>query len=371
MEHLSGDTLKHYLKTRLVVPEVEAKKIVFQMCLAINHLHEKSVAHRDIKLENFLFKDPQGFDIKLIDFGLAKSHKGVLMNSHIGTPYYAPPEILKNQSYGEKCDEWSLGVCVYKMLTGHYPFTGKDANGLFNQIAYQKLNDKPMARLSAKAKDFVKALLVKNPAKRKRVSELLHHPWLVDYHINFCELTSTSINAHIFDHILAVREINTFGVQLLKILITFFPPPNDYNYAVCAFFGADYSLTGLITPKGLVRFFADHGRHLYIEDADCIIKSLALYEEGFMTYTEFLIAAIDRQEWIMRQKLVPQIFSFLDVDNSLIVTVDNLIELFRRFGYQTEREYIKSLIKFMGDDVLDRGFNLQTFQAFVHGNFFS
>ena len=48
------------------------------------------------------------------------------MRDYIGTPYYVCPEILENKIYDQKCDLWSLGICLVKVLTGDYPFLGND-----------------------------------------------------------------------------------------------------------------------------------------------------------------------------------------------------------------------------------------------------
>lgn len=370
MEYLSGGTLKDFQKQRGVISEEIGKKIVFQMCLAVNHLHEKTVAHRDIKLENFLFKEKGSLEIKLIDFGLAKNYGKDLMNSHIGTPYYAPPEILNNQVYDERCDEWSLGVCIYKMLTGHYPFLGRDAFELFNKITADDINKKALKHLSKDAQSFIKSLLTKTAAKRKNVRELLHHPWLVDYHVEFFELSTQQINPALFDNIISVIKINEFGVQLLKILINFFPRPKDYDSVMRAFFCADYSLTGFITTKALVKFFNEYERELNEDSVKALIQGLCLYEEGFFTFSEFMVAGIDRRDWIINQGLIPMLFDFLDVDGSSIVTVQSLTELFRRFGHMIDKAYIEKLIKFMGDEVLDKGFDFKTFERFMYNNFF-
>ena len=65
-------------------------------------------------------------EIKLIDFGFA-----LVQNRHraemdvAGTPYYIAPEVLTGV-YGHACDIWSMGVCLYQILTGDLPFTGED-----------------------------------------------------------------------------------------------------------------------------------------------------------------------------------------------------------------------------------------------------
>lgn len=370
MEYLEGGTLKEYQKTKGVINEIEAREIVFQMCLAINHLHEKTVAHRDIKLDNFLFKRRGSLEIKLIDFGLAKNYSKSLMSSHIGTPYYASPEILLNQVYDERCDEWSLGIAIYKMLTGHYPFSGNDAHELFANITLENYDARLLKPLSTNAQKFIKSLLIKNPAKRKKVRELLHHPWLNSYHLDLCRMNFRIVDDGIFDNIVSIIKINAFGIQLLKVLLIFFSPPSDYNKATKAFFCADYSLTGFVTSKGLVKFFYEHGKNLVQSTLDEIMKSLCLFEEGFITSSEFVIAAINRYDWIVSQKLVPRLFNFLDVDNSSHVTIDNLKELFKRFGFLIDKSYIEKLITFMGADAVHNGFDLNTFEKFVYANFF-
>lgn len=255
------------------------------------------------------------------------------------------------------------------MLTGHYPFMGRDAFELFAQIATKNINDKSLKHISKPGRDFVKALLTKNPAKRSRIKDLLHHPWLLTYHIEFCRFNSTEVDPKLFERIIAVSKINAFGIQLLKILITFFPKPKDYPSAVKAFFNADYSLTGFITPKGLVNLFHEHGEKLTDTNLNSIMECLALFEEGFITFTEFIVAAINKYEWLIGQNLIPQLFSFLDVDESSFVTIENLTELFKRFGYLINKSYIEDMVTFLGNDVLLYGFNLQTFEKFIHSAF--
>ncbi len=84
---------------------------------------------RDIKPENFLlYKENDDSHIKLIDFGLAKKvNKDELMTTPNGTPYYIAPEVLKG-SYTTQCDNWSMGIVMYIMLSGKPPFGGKNNN---------------------------------------------------------------------------------------------------------------------------------------------------------------------------------------------------------------------------------------------------
>ena len=85
-------------------------------------MHSNGICHRDLKLENILFKSKSKSLVKIIDFGLSKENIDEKMKSYIGTPYYVAPEVLESKGYDKKCDLWSLGVCLFKCLTGEYPY---------------------------------------------------------------------------------------------------------------------------------------------------------------------------------------------------------------------------------------------------------
>lgn len=117
------------------ITEIEAKYIWLQVLYGVNYLHERHIIHRDIKLENVIFDKTKSF-IKLVDFGFSTC----LMprNSRIkifcGTPTYMAPEIVsKDQNInslnqtekghaGAPADIWALGVVLYLLLSGKFPF---------------------------------------------------------------------------------------------------------------------------------------------------------------------------------------------------------------------------------------------------------
>jgi NIMA (never in mitosis gene a)-related kinase len=83
------------------------------MCLAMKHVHDRKIIHRDIKGQNiFLTKNNI---IKLGDFGIAKILNKTMEKARtvVGTPYYLSPEIIESKPYSFKSDIWSLGVLLY------------------------------------------------------------------------------------------------------------------------------------------------------------------------------------------------------------------------------------------------------------------
>jgi NIMA (never in mitosis gene a)-related kinase 1/4/5 len=83
-------------------------------------LHKMKIFHRDLKPANiFLFKDGTA---KLGDLNVSKVAEKGLLYTQTGTPYYASPEVWKDQAYDSKSDIWSLGCCLYEMTTLKPPF---------------------------------------------------------------------------------------------------------------------------------------------------------------------------------------------------------------------------------------------------------
>ena len=97
-------------------------------------MHGNLICHRDLKLENILVSDRQR--IKIIDFGFGiRTKEDVNLKIFCGTSAYMSPEIVKKSDYnGFKADIWALGVVLYVMLTGRFPFKAKSEKELFTRI---------------------------------------------------------------------------------------------------------------------------------------------------------------------------------------------------------------------------------------------
>ena len=101
----------------------EFDRVTQELISGIAYLHERHIAHRDLKLENLLI-DEVGY-LKLVDFGFAK----VLTDrtwTLCGTPEYLAPEIILNKGHGFGADWWCVGILAFECLTGATPFVCED-----------------------------------------------------------------------------------------------------------------------------------------------------------------------------------------------------------------------------------------------------
>ena len=127
-----------------------------------------------------LFKEDDDSYIKLIDFELAKRvSKNEVMNSPNGTPYYIAPEVLKG-SYTTQCDNWSMGVVMYIMLSGKPPFGGRSNKEIIDTVlkGHYSFNSSVWNGISKQAKDLIAKLLDRQADMRLTAEESYSHPWI-------------------------------------------------------------------------------------------------------------------------------------------------------------------------------------------------
>lgn len=184
MEYLQGDDLFRLITSKNEVEFTERTIAEIIRCIfqALSYIHNQGIVHRDIKPENILFSKNENFQtLKLIDFGLSTRLKSD-SRYRVGSPYYMSPEII-NGYFSFKTDVWSVGVILYVMLTGKFPFNGKNNEEVFEQIKLKTYNFKHLneSKSSTLAKDLVAKLLNKNEENRLSVEEALMHPWFKFY----------------------------------------------------------------------------------------------------------------------------------------------------------------------------------------------
>nr|XP_057910530.1 tribbles homolog 2-like [Doryrhamphus excisus] len=175
-----GDMHAH-LRSSKRLGEEEAELLFAQMLNAVAHCHRRGVVLRDVKLRRFVFTDRFRTRVALLglnDCVVLQRDDDSLTDRH-GCPAYVGPELLDSNkaSYsGRAADIWSLGVSLYTMLIGRYPFQDTRPAALFAKIRRGSFS--LPGWLSPQAKCLIGCMLRKSPAERLEASELLAHPWL-------------------------------------------------------------------------------------------------------------------------------------------------------------------------------------------------
>lgn len=193
MEKCSGGELWHKVGQRPYSERTVAKYMQSVLRTLVQcHLH--GILHRDVKPGNFMLLDESANSpVKAIDFGLAvfynEDELPLTDLGFDGTAWFMAPELLSSEAYPVS-DVWAAGVMAFQLLSGFLPFDDHhNPNHASLSIIWKSiLTDEPSFKrscwndVSDEAKDFIKKVLVKEPAQRPSAMEALEHPWLqADY----------------------------------------------------------------------------------------------------------------------------------------------------------------------------------------------
>ena len=146
MEYVPGTTLEAYAEQDKLLPVTKVVEIVFKCIRALEYACRHGIIHRDIKPANILLS--AAGETKLSDFGASFQQKltHTTQISDVGSPAYMSPEQIRGETLTHQTDIYSLGVTMYKLLTGRLPF----AAGSQVALTYAILNTEPIRPLKVR-----------------------------------------------------------------------------------------------------------------------------------------------------------------------------------------------------------------------------
>ncbi|MGK3983763.1 protein kinase [Sorangium sp. So ce136] len=183
MELLEGEDLETRLAREGRLTGAATLTIVTQVCKALRRAHETGIIHRDLKPANlFLSRQDEDELVKVLDFGIAKAEGMLLAGKEtktgtlVGSPYYMSPEqVRRSKSLDRRSDLWSVGVIIYRCLTGRLPFPGEEIGEVFVAICTEDfpLPSSLAPELGPEVDRFFARALMRDPEHRfQSASEL-------------------------------------------------------------------------------------------------------------------------------------------------------------------------------------------------------
>lgn len=190
MELLEGQTLRAFLRRPAPLTPIEAARLLMPVISAVQAAHERRIVHRDLKPENiFLLRHPP-YDVRVLDFGIAKqfsptdatlasaSSPGPSLTSTgsmIGTPVYmAPEQMFGDEDIDGRADIWSLGIILYECLTLRRPTDGEGFGQILRRITTDPIEplDRVRPGLPQRLVRLVGAMLTRDRAARPTLAEV-------------------------------------------------------------------------------------------------------------------------------------------------------------------------------------------------------
>jgi len=168
-EFVSGRDLKSEIKTRGPWPADDAAKLAAVVADALAVAHSMGIVHRDIKPHNIMIANDGS--VRLLDFGVARKTGGGMetltkTGMIVGTPEYMSPEQFGTHRVDERSDLYSLGVILYRMVSGERPFYGSRAELLEAQLHQPPPPPSEYAYVSPQFEALILKALAKDPAQR-------------------------------------------------------------------------------------------------------------------------------------------------------------------------------------------------------------
>ncbi|KAL8029818.1 hypothetical protein ABFS82_14G244600 [Erythranthe guttata] len=178
LEYVEGKCVSDGVGPALGLGEDTARKYLRDVVSGLMYLHSHNIVHGDIKPDNLLVTGSG--TVKICDFSVSQVFEGDndLLRRSPGTPVFTAPECCSGPTYhGKAADTWAVGITLYFMVLGNYPFLGETL-----QDTYEKIINKELLlpeEMNPLLKNLLEGLLCKDPRQRMSLENVAEHDWLI------------------------------------------------------------------------------------------------------------------------------------------------------------------------------------------------
>jgi len=200
-ELVEGGELYDQLEQAGRFDEARARRAFVQLVHGVEYCHRAGVCHRDLKLENVLVAADGS--LKITDFGFSKQFTAGSPKSVVGTALYVAPEVVLRDGMeynGEASDVWSLGIILYLLTAGRFPFNRGHVGGVApgmptrSKEKFRNDNFRVPSHFSDQLTQLLRGILCADPTKRYTIKDIKKHRWLGDSILAQCQHSTTPRN---------------------------------------------------------------------------------------------------------------------------------------------------------------------------------
>lgn len=363
MEHCRGGELFQEIMKMKKYDELQSAQIMRQLFSCVSYLHSKNICHRDLKPENILFDEKSDYmGLKLIDFGSACFFNEKHMKEGMGTAYYIAPEVLKN-NYTEKCDVWSAGVILFILLTGAPPFSGDNNKEIFKSVLKGSYNKDVLLKISPSNElmDLISNLLVVEKF-RFSATEALDHPWFKN---NTSSTVDQAVLSKTFNNLSHFETNNVLKDAVRTFIATQLMTVEEIKQAKEIFKALDANGDGKLSKEELITGYSGiMSEDDAIKHVERIMSQVDTDNNGYIEYSEFLKAAVDKDS-MMCKKNMKHAFELFDKDGNGKISAVELKEVLQ--GNEPIDESVWQQVVTQLDVNGDGEIDLAEFEAFLNG----
>jgi len=358
MDYLSGGELFDYIIKRGYLDETQTAKITRSVLEALKYMNKMDVCHLDLKPANIMFEDsnPKS-NIKIIDFGMSQiiPRTTKLHKKCIGTPHYIAPEVLDGK-ISRMADVWSLGVIVFVMLFGYAPFDVDQTNCIVTGIKYNEMiYDNIRMGFSNETKDgfgswfpksipvskecrnFISGMLKTSVKRRKSVTELLSHPWLMGK-CNYIK----SIPNTVFDSFKQFNKTNKFKILISGLFVKEYIDPQRYFDTINIFKKFDTNNDGQITLNEFIIGMKSMTK-LNVSEIEAIFNDLDKNDDLTITFDELLLSSALSALLNVDERLMDA-FTKLDTNDDGIIDINEIKDAIKQQKYNIDENDLKEIL---------------------------